>query len=587
MSRRTLAAAALVSACSGATGGGSGTPLFAPEWQNDGGKSIAAVYAKVGKTAVPAGAGVAVGVTAKGLVGIGLDGSGRWSHAALVDARPAIAGDVVVASGGDSLFALDARSGKELWRVPSRGRALRGAGDDGTTTVASLGNPSGGGSLLLAVTRTGKVVLDAEPDVEIGVPAVQGGVAFVPWGNQYVSALEIASGDELGRLLLRDQVSHALAIGGALYFGQMSLTRFDERIGQAASGGASKVSLPERELPGKPAWFDDGTQVIPRDPGARSRIQLLARPGAEGSGIGIDSGRYAATYFRVVMGFDAKDAKLAWVRTFDADVVGGTARVGGFSLCDTAGRVTSFDPAGGQAGKVELGAAVEACVVQGGSAPVPSGKAPPPLPAQIAAAIEIRETEMAVAQRFLLRELGAIEDPVVTKALIDIASHQHTPSFLLDDARELLAARRTGAEHMLESLARHYDFLDDVLRPPPVGPLADALAAIGDKRAAPLLAAHLNDPANSPDDTERAARALAKLATAAEADELKTFFALYRATADQKELVNAVLSVAEALVRVGGEEAKRIVQRAVDDPMTHPQVKAGLTNLLPATAAST
>jgi outer membrane protein assembly factor BamB len=244
--------------------------------------------------------------------------------------------------------------------------------------------------------------------------------------------------------------------------------------------------------------------------------------------------------------------------------------------------VTSLDSAGGEASKVELGAAVEACVVQGGATPVPAGKAPPPLPAQIAAAIEIRETEMAVAQRFLLRELGAIEDPIVTKALIDIASHQHTPSFLLEDARELLAARRSGAEHMLESLERHYDFLDDVLRPPPVGPLADALAAIGEKRAAPLLAAHLNDPANTPDDTERAARALAKLATASETGELKTFFALYRATADQKELVNAVLSVAEALVRVGGEEAQRIVQRAVDDPMTHPQVKAGLTNLLPA-----
>ncbi len=127
---------------------------------------------------------------------------------------------------------------------------------------------------------------------------------------------------------------------------------------------------------------------------------------------------------------------------------------------------------------------------------------------------------------------------------------------LLEDARQLLASRRNGADYMIASLAKHYDFLSDVLRPPPVGPMADALAAMNDKRAAPLLARHLNDPANSPDDIQRAARALEKLATPAEVEELKTFFALYRATADRPELVNAVLSVARALVRVGGPESQ-------------------------------
>src|SRR5690606_8382120 len=91
---------------------------------------------------------------------------------------------------------------------------------------------------------------------------------------------------------------------------------------------------------------------------------------------------------------------------------------------------------------------------------------------------------------------------------------------------------------------------------------------------------HLNDPANSVDDVERAARALAKLATAEQADELKTFFALYRATADQRELVNAVVHVAEALLRIAGEEGRRIVERAAEDPLTHPQVKAGLAGLV-------
>jgi outer membrane protein assembly factor BamB len=122
--------------------------------------------------------------------------------------------------------------------------------------------------------------------------------------------------------------------------------------------------------------------------------------------------------------------------------------------------------------------------------------------------------------------------------------------------------------------------LSNVLRPPPVGPLADALAALDAKEAAPHLASHLNDPANTPDDVERAARALAVLATPKELEELRTFFSLYRATADQQELVNAVISVARALLQVGGEDEKRLVERAAEDPLTHPEVRRGLSGLM-------
>ncbi len=78
------------------------------------------------------------------------------------------------------------------------------------------------------------------------------------------------------------------------------------------------------------------------------------------------------------------------------------------------------------------------------------------------------------------------------------------------------------------------------VRSPTRSPPAD------EARAAPLLAKHLNDPANSADDVAHAARALVKLATAAEYEDLRTFFALYRATADDEALVAAVVACAEA-----------------------------------------
>ena len=115
--------------------------------------------------------------------------------------------------------------------------------------------------------------------------------------------------------------------------------------------------------------------------------------------------------------------------------------------------------------------------------------------------------------------------------------------------------------------------------PPPVGPLADALAESGEARAAPLLAKHLNDPANSAEDVAHAARALVKLATKDEYEDLRTFFALYRATADDEALVAAVVASAEALLRIGGEAGRSVLERAAQDPLTQGDVRRALPNI--------
>jgi outer membrane protein assembly factor BamB len=557
---------------------------FGSNWQNDEGASISQVQKRLATAKLPEAPAAAVGVGQRGLVGITLPaGSQRWAHNATVDARPAIAGSVVVASGGGAVFALDVVTGKQLWSTSSDGRAVRGAGDDGKITVVTLGRPRGGQSLLLAVTRGGDVVQRIESDADLGAPAALGGVAFVPWGNQYVSAIDIASGKEEGRLLLREQVSRAIAIDSELWFGEIGLTRFDQLIGGAAGGKANRVAPPPRALPGSPAWFFDGSQVLPATSAARDRVRLYARPLAEP--LGLDSQRVSATYFRVALGLSPPNAELRWVRTFEADLIGGDAAAGGFVYCDARGKIHVIAAENGSAGRsAELGEPLRSCAVQGGSLRVEAAANTEALSAQIAKALELREHEMFAVQSFLLQELAPIADPGVTKTLIDVASNARTPPALLERARRFLSERRNGNDFMLDALARHYDFLSDVLRPPPVGPLADALAAMNEGRAAPLLARHLNDPANTPDDIERAARALTKLATAKELDELKTFFALYRATADEEALVRAVLSTAAALIRIGGNDGQAIIERAAEDPLTHPDVKRGLAELAPAKA---
>jgi outer membrane protein assembly factor BamB len=558
---------------------------FSTNWLDDQGKSIGEVQARL-KNA-PAGATADLVVAVAGakndkLIGLPLSGGANWTFQHALDARPIIAGGVVVGSGSGEIFALEASSGKRLWARPSGGVALLGAGDDGTITAVTLSR--GTGSTILVVGRDGSVKRQIETDKAVGDPAVVAGVILVPWSNQYVSAIDAATGDELGRVTLRDKVSRADKIGGAVYFGEVSYVRFDDKIRMASQGGANRVGIPARELPGTPRLFVPGTEKQPAVANARDRDRLFARPSAPEGPLGIDSGRFYATYFRLVLGFEATRGQLAWVHTHATDVIGGDAVQGGVLLCDEDGKIVVLDAKTGQVSfNGSFGEPIKSCVAHADTykaLPGPGGAAP--LARQIEEAVLNREASLATAQRLLLRELGTLEDESATKTLVDIASDPRAAPVLVTDARAAIATRRNGAAYMVTALGRHYDFLRDVLASPPVGPIADALAAMNEVKGAPLLASHLLDPADNDDDIRRAAGALATLATKDELPTLRHFFAMYRGTAESEEVGHAVASVGQAILRLDPKDGRVLVDHAAKDATTVSIARARLEALLAA-----
>ena len=569
----------------GAASVNSNSQALDPDWQNDSGSSIAQVEQRLHSLPRVANARVVVGVSDAGLLASSLDGKSRWTYGGHPTSAPLIAGPLVIFSEGDQIVALDANSGTKSWSIGNRGLSLRGAANDGSLSALVLADAHK--SLFLGVSRTGTPLGSVESKADLGVPAARAGVAFVPWSSQYVSALDINSGNEQGRLLARVQVSQALNFGGELYFGEQGLLRFDEKARFASTNQANHVGLPKVELPGKPAWLGSGLVNPSSQANARTKIRIYAAPVASPSGeVTLGAGTFAASYFRVVFGLDSKSGALRWVRALPADIVGGAAASSGFVLCDVSGKVWSLDRAGADVSAQELGGKIRMCSADAGAEEVSSAPARGSLAVQISEALDNLEPTMAEAERYLVSELGKLEDPIVTKSLIDLSSSPRVPPDLRLETRRLLALRKNGTEYMLSALARHYDFVSGVLLPPPVGPLADALAASAETRAAPLLAKHLNDPANSADDVAHAARALAKLATPAEYEDLRTFFALYRATADDEALVAAVVACAEALLRVGGADGRALVERAAQDPLTQNDVRRALPAVL-AKAANT
>ena len=275
----------------------------------------------------PPAADVVVGVAANDhkMIGVSLATGAKWTFEHALDARPIVTGSVVVASGGGEVFALDAATGRLVWRRPTGGLALLGAGDDGNVTVAAFREAGDTGSVLLAVTHDGQIVRQIETEKALGAPAVVAGLAFVPWAGQYVSVIDLANGDETARVTLRQETSRAWTEGGTLWFGGIGYVRFDERIHDASRGRAATVSVPPRELPGMPKLIPTGTSPLPAAANAEDKTREYAKPIATDSGAALQDGHWYGTYFRLAMGFESEHSKLAWVHLHDADFIGGAA----------------------------------------------------------------------------------------------------------------------------------------------------------------------------------------------------------------------------------------------------------------------
>ena len=610
--RRAIAAAGALSlACGALACGGALTrsDLFSSEWAADHGQGVDAVRRRLAGTRPAPGTDVAIGVGGNGdkIVAVLLDSGQRWSFVHPLDSRPAIAGQVVVGSGGGEIFCLDARTGNKLWARPTGGLPLIGAGDDGQYTMVTLGRSAGArGSTLLAVERDGDVKRQIETDKEVGVPAVVGGLAFIPWGRQYVSVFDIVAADEPARILFRDQVSRAWTQGGNIYFGENSVYRFDERIKDAAIERASHVMLPARELPGTPLLqppIEERPKVVAT---AHDRVRMYVRPstnvqttsatasagapaaGAPAAGapeqgwLVVANSRYYATYFRIIMGFDSSRGGLSWVYTHPAEVIAGAAGEDGFLVCDEQGKVTFLSARQGDPlGERDLGEPVKSCVVQVDGLAVRGGRPLHPLSLadELAEALRVPNPELATGKRLLVREIASLDDEVATKALVDVIADPAMSPFVSADVRTALAARRTGARYMLSALERHYDYLKNVLVPPPVGPIAQSFAAMNDPSAAPLLSSHLLDPVTPEQDVQEAAVALTTLAGPAEVPALKQFFTLNYASATTAPLKSAVVSVGQILLKHGGKDGRAVVDRAIASKLTAQDVRDKLKEL--------
>jgi outer membrane protein assembly factor BamB len=425
------------------------------DWKSEDARALDRVRQRVAAAPAAPNADVVVAVAGREarIVGLPLGAGPRWVFPHALDARPTLTGNVVVSSGSNEVFALDALTGDLLWRRRTGGLAMRGAGDDGSVTVISFSQATGNGSTLLAIHRDGSIVRQVETDKSLGVPAVVAGLAFVPWDGRYISVIDLSDGNESARLTLPEKTSHAWTWGGTVFFGERGFYRFDSQVPGDPAGTLPHVGLPPRPLPTALELMPPGNERLPPVANVKDRARLYAAPTAAVP-LSLQADRFYASYFKLIVGFEGERGALSWVRTHAADdVLGGAAAPWGFLACDARGKVMMLDATSGAVRATrDLGEPVQSCVVQVDRFR-PSAEGSPTVPPTPAAAsgvtwipsaqeaLSLGGPELLPMQRVLVRELAAHGGERGAKVLAGLASDPRTHPVLVAEAR---AALRNG-----------------------------------------------------------------------------------------------------------------------------------------------
>ncbi|UJR80541.1 PQQ-binding-like beta-propeller repeat protein [Sandaracinus amylolyticus] len=519
------------------------------------------------------------------VVAIAPDGTERWSQAIDTQTRPEILGDVVLVSDRQQLVALDLRTGAQRWTQRLADLAYVGATRDGDTiyyaaTVGALGGARRVGHVAAVDAQTGTERWRHEVQGVFGQPAASGGMVMVPWERQNLAILDETTGTELARLRSTDDVlAWTFEDPTGVYYGHRSVYRMTHRSvsGQRAESTHRELPIPqlpvlhEGEVAREVELFDDGFLPKPGTRSARGRIRLYFTPGQTASPeeVAILGDTVYFVYYRYAFAYDL-EGNMRWARILEQDVIGAQATADGLFVVGEQGRMRVLDRASGLdrwTGGSELQLASVALDVTGfAPGAAPEGEAPA-LRASLSAIAVDPDNRLVPARAYAIQQLAAMEDPEITRDLLDLYAQQSMPGALRQAIGNSLRARRTGSEHLVEALARRYDFLDDT-QAPPLEVIVPSLLEMRATQAVPGLVQQMNDHETPAAVLPTVVRAVVELGDASVVPALRQFLVLYHADTTFAEHSQALAAAAEGVFRHGGPEGREMLTALAAEPRT-------------------
>jgi outer membrane protein assembly factor BamB len=564
-----------LTACAGAPS------AFSPRYGDNDDTQLATLIERLHRAPEKQPLHVAVGVSSEGGLIYGYDLEGRnllWKQRAKPRFSPIVAGGSVVTQEGEQIVARDLKTGRLRFSISAPGETLVGADGSGAAVLFSVTKGEGtfAKSRVLLMVDSNKR-WTRELDAPVGAPALVGDVALVPWNRQYLSGLTASDGDEFARLRVRDGViSHAFAAGNQVYAGSAhGIAALTQETIKGSLTKSPHYEPPKEELPGRPEFLRDAYSGTPlaTPESAQNRIRLVFRPELTGGQqVTLANGNLYLMFYRFVFALDQKDLGLRWVYAHEADLVGASVSDYGVVLADMRGEILQLAAQSGRPVFRQPNALPSFTVefpqvlsgLGGGAGDGPPSEAE--VRQQLTAAAQDADSRLVPMRLLAVELLAQLEDPEATASLLGLCDDELTTIAVRKAACNLLSERKLGTEYILSALTRHASYLDGT-NAPPVGALAKAAAAQNEKRAVPLLIAHLEDPSTPAQTLGAVVKALGDLGDTSAAEPLTDFLRLYHADPVDEHVARALELVPAALAKLLGQGAREPLTPIVGDPL--------------------
>jgi hypothetical protein len=532
----------------------------------------------------PLGVPIAVGTTdgeERAVVAFDIaSGEQLWRQRLEPLTRPEVLGDVVLLSvrgeDGEEVVALDLRSGSELWREETNGMAFVGGDREGDTLVYVVSVGAAGGerreARVSAVdARSGATRWEHEIEGVLGDPALRGGLAFVPWERQNIAILDQETGLEQARLRSTDDViAWVRATPAGVFYGSKGIYRLTARSASGTKEGSVYREPPVPEPAGDPLVAEDGFMPKPGTRSARGRIRILFEPAPPSGedGIPVVNDSFYFIYYRFVFAFDGEQ-NVRWARIVDQEIVGSQVLTTGLLTMGAEGALHLLDASTGNdrwAGNVDAQLASVTLRAEG-FAPEGGAGEPRDLRTSLNEVALDPDNRLVPARGYAIGLLAQIEDPEITRDLLDIYAQRSTPGALREVIGTALQGRSAGSEYLVQGLDQHYDFIEDT-KVPPLGLIVPSLIEQQQREAVPGLIRHMMDHETPLDLLPLVVRAVVELGDEQVAPALREFLRLYHADTTFRETPDALAVAAEGMYRHGGPEGREMLQQLVADATT-------------------
>jgi hypothetical protein len=408
----------------------------------------------------------------------------------------------------------------------------------------------------------------------------------VPVDSQYVILLDAASGAELAQVLsTAEAATFVRALPEGMFYGSRGVFLLSP---STARGSRREPGYLLAQLPAfvRPFYWYDGYRAEQTQYSAIDRNHILWRVAVEGERARFRDDTVVVHDYRFLFGFDATSGALRWAYSHPTDAVASTDTGSVIAFVGAEGDIAAVDRlTGARRYEAHLpGEVVRAATFDAdGFSPPAAANAAPDVVATLGGIVKDPDKRFPELKLFAIDELGRIPGREATGKLLEILSERGLPPLAVQKASEALAARKDAqsGDLLAAALRAHADYAEGRAAPP-IDFLARAVGALGPsgRAAAPELVGQLRQPETTTPAAAQIARAFVAIGAEDAVPALRDYLTMYRGDPAQDADPSALIAAAEALIKLGGAQDRRLLLFVAEEPHTVAPLRAHLVRAL-------